>query len=230
MIECKIFLDGCDVLIQNAKNDLISGYTTNPSLMRKAGIASYETFAEKVLEVIKDKPVAFEVLSDDFKEMHRQALKIASWGENVNVKIPITNTKGESSLNLIIDLIKDGVTVNVTAITLISQIVPLLPAMNKAKRGFISIFAGRIGDCGSDYYAIMSKAVQLIDDDCPHIELIWASTREIYNVIQADRCGCDIITINSDLLKKMPLIGKSLKEMSIDTVRMFAKDAEGYSL
>ncbi len=230
MIETKIFLDGADQIIQNANNDLISGYTTNPSLLRKAGVASYETFAKQVLAVIKDKPVAFEVLSDDFKEMHRQALKVASWGENVNVKIPITNTKGESSLNLIIDLIKEGVTVNVTAITLLGQVIPLLPAMNKAKSGFVSIFAGRVADCGTDPEPIMRKAVQLIEDECPHIELIWASAREIFNVIQADRSGCDIITIGSDLLKKYPLIGKPLKEMSLSTVKMFQCDGEGYTL
>lgn len=230
MIETKIFLDGADQIIQNANNDLISGYTTNPSLLRKAGVASYETFARQVLEVITDKPVSFEVLSDYFDIMHRQALKIASWGKNVAVKIPITNSKGESSLGLIAELITDGVTVNVTAITLLGQVIPLLPAMNKAKKGFISMFAGRIADCGTDPEPIMRKAVQLIEDECPHIELIWASAREIFNVIQADRSGCDIITIGSDLLKKYPLIGKSLKEMSLDTVKMFARDAEGYTL
>lgn len=230
MIECKIFLDGCDAIFENAKNDLVAGFTSNPTLMKKAGVTEYETFAKEVLKVVKDKPVAFEVLSDDFKEMHRQALRIASWGENVNVKIPITNTKGESSLNLIIDLIKEGVTVNVTAITSLGQVIPLLPAMNKAKKGFISIFAGRIADCGTDPEPIMRKAVTLIEDECPHIELIWASAREIFNVIQADRSGCDIITIGSDLLKKYPLIGKPLKEMSLDTVKMFNRDAEGYSL
>jgi transaldolase len=226
-----IFLDGADAILQNANNDEIDGYTTNPTLLLKAGVVSYEAFAREVLMKITEKPVAFEVLSDDFEEMYRQAKLISSWGPNVNVKIPITNTKGESSLDLIKMLIKEGVTVNVTAITMIKQIIPLLPALSIAKRAFVSIFAGRIADTGTDPEPIMCKALYLLRDiPNPNIRLIWASAREIYNVQQAWSIDCDIITLSSDLYKKLPLLNKKLEEMSLDTVKMFVNDGKAFKL
>lgn len=231
-LEVELFLDGCDAILDNADNTLISGYTTNPTLMKKAGIVTYEAFAKQVLMRIDRKPVAFEVMTDDFIEMYRQAKVIQSWGKNVNVKIPITNTKGESSIPVIIDLINDGVTVNVTAITTLKQTIPVLEVMKHASAGFVSIFAGRIADCGIEPTELMTKIMYMKNDMCPQVKVIWASTRELYNVVQADQCGCDIITIGIDFLKKLPLLGTDPLEMSLNTVKMFASDFEtaGYKV
>lgn len=226
----KIFLDGCTAILENKDNPKIEGFTTNPSLMVKAGIKDYELFAKSVLWEIKEKPISFEVLSDEPTVMFIQAMKIASWGKNVAVKIPITTTNGDFNFQLIEALVREKVTVNVTAITMLSQVAFLLPVMKNAKDGYVSIFAGRICDCGTDAEPVMKKAVYLIKESCPNVKLIWASAREIFNVVQADRCECDIITINSDLLKKLPLLGKDLKEMSLETVQMFHSDGKNFSL
>lgn len=229
MVKTKIFLDGADAILENANNPDIAGFTTNPTLMKKAGVVSYEAFARQVLQKITDKPVAFEVLSDDFAEMHKQAFEISSWGNNVNVKIPVTNTKGESSVTLIGALLRKDICVNITAITTIKQIFNLLPLFNKHSRGYVSIFAGRIADTGQDPTHTI-RAAQYLLSDFPGIKLIWASAREIYNVRQADDCGCDIITIGMDLYKKLPLLGMDLNEMSLNTVKMFHDDGKSFKI
>lgn len=225
----KLFLDGADAILENADNPHIAGFTTNPTLMKKAGVVSYEAFARQVLTRITNKPVAFEVLSDDFDEMYKQALIINSWGKNVNVKIPITNTSGQSSIPLIKSLIKENVFVNVTAITKVGQVVELLPVLKNASFGYVSIFAGRIADTGVDPVPIMKKIKSFIND-CPCIEIIWASAREILNVTQADQCEIDIITIGIDLYKKYHVLGKDLGEMSLDTVKMFYNDGKSFHI
>lgn len=225
----KLFLDGADALLANAFNPEISGFTTNPTLMRKAGVTNYESFALKVLMKVTNKPVALEVLSDDFDEMYEEALILSSWGENVNVKIPITNTDGESSAPLIKRLVDKGININVTAITTVDQVRNLVPILSNAKKGFISIFAGRIADTGVDPVPMMNRIVAIMKA-CPHVEIIWASAREIYNVVQADNCNCDYITIGIDLYKKFPKIGMSLEDMSLDTVKMFNEDGQGFHI
>jgi transaldolase len=192
--------------------------------MKKAGIKDYEKFAKDILSHIKDKPISLEVFSDDFKEMERQANEIASWGENVYVKIPVTNTKGESSGILIEELSKNGVRVNVTAIMTYEQVETVFEALEKSKGAYISVFAGRIADAGVDPLPIMVKCVELLKEQ-DKIELIWASPREIFNIIQADNIGCHIITVTNDLLKKLGNIGKDLTVYSLDTVKMFYDDA-----
>jgi len=225
----KLFLDGADALLNNAFNPEISGFTTNPTLMKKAGVTNYESFALQVLLKVTQKPVALEVLSDDFDEMYEQALIISSWGSNVNVKIPITNTEGESSVPLIKRLVEKNININVTAITTIAQVSGLVPVLSKAKSGFISIFAGRIADTGIDPCDIMREAVFTMKR-CPNIKIIWASAREILNVVQAEECKCHYITIGIDLYKKLPLLGMSLDEMSLNTVKMFNIDGQGFHI
>ncbi|MDR3609426.1 MAG: transaldolase [Ignavibacteriaceae bacterium] len=225
-IKTKIFADGADLksIIEMNNNPLISGFTTNPTLMRKAGVNNYKNFALDVLSLINDKPVSFEVISDDFDEMERQALEISSWGKNVIVKIPITNTKKEISSSLVKRLCDAGVKINVTAVFTIEQMMKVLPNMSSAEAGYISIFAGRIADAGIDPLPIMAEAVEILSDH-PKIELIWASPREVYNIIQADQVKCHIITATDDILKKLNLLGKDLSEFSLDTVKMFFNDA-----
>jgi transaldolase len=231
-LEIELFLDDPGFIKDYANDSRISGFTSNPSLLKRAGIQNYEHWARFMLKEIGSKPLALEVMSDDFIEMYRQAKIIQSWGKNVNVKIPITNTKGESSVPLIIVLINDGITVNVTAITTLKQTIPILELMKHAKSGFVSIFCGRVSDCGENGVDLMTKIVYLKNDICPHIKLIWASTREVYNIIQANQCGCDIITIGADILKKLPLLGIDLEEISLRTVKMFYSDAQtaGYTI
>ena len=232
-LKVKLFADGADLngMLEMYKNPLIKGFTTNPTLMKKAGVTNYEDFARKILSVINDRPISFEVFSDDFDEMEVQALKISQWGENVNVKIPITNTKGKSSAELIKSLSEKGVKINVTAMFLIEQLEEVAPLLSSGAGGYVSIFAGRIADAGIDPVPIMEKAVRILKD-YPNVELIWASPRELYNVIQANEIGCHIITATNDILKKLPLLGKDLKEFSLDTVKMFYNDAlnAGYSI
>jgi transaldolase len=225
-LKTKIFADGAEKagMLEMYSNPLISGFTTNPTLMKKAGIKDYEKFAKDILSHIKDKPISLEVFSDDFKEMERQANEIASWGENVYVKIPVTNTKGESSGILIEELSKNGVRVNVTAIMTYEQVETVFEALEKSKGAYISVFAGRIADAGVDPLPIMVKCVELLKEQ-DKIELIWASPREIFNIIQADNIGCHIITVTNDLLKKLGNIGKDLTVYSLDTVKMFYDDA-----
>lgn len=232
-LQVKLFADGAEKagMLEMYRNPAISGFTTNPTLMKKAGITDYKEFALDILSVIKDKPISFEVFSDEFNEMERQARLIASWGENVFVKIPITNTKRQSSYDLVNILSSDGIKLNVTAILTLSQVVNILPALKKSPGAYISVFAGRIADSGMDPVPVMKECANLLAD-YPQIELIWASPRELYNLIQANEIGCHVITATNDILKKLPIIGKDLLDYSLDTVKMFYNDAlsAGYTL
>jgi len=223
----KLFADGADkeVMLEMYKNPMISGLTTNPSLMKKAGITDYVAFSKEILELIPDMPISLEVFSDDIKEMKRQALEIASWGKNVYVKIPITNTKGESTYDVIMYSAHMDIKVNVTAIFTIEQILEILPAITKCPAAYVSIFAGRIADTGVNPKPLMKLAKEVLKA-YPHIELLWASSRELYNVIEAESVGCDIITITKDIFNKLHMIGKDLNELSLDTVKTFYNDAQ----
>lgn len=225
-LRVKIFADGADKasILGFCSNQLIKGFTTNPTLMRKAGVTDYETFARDVLTAIGDRPISFEVFSDDFREMAHQARLIAKWGGNIYVKVPVTNTKGESSAPIVSELAADGIKLNVTALTTIGQLRKTAAALAHGPAACISIFAGRIADTGRDPVPLMAEAVQILAD-YPKIELIWASPRELLNVFQADSIGCHIITVSHDILAKLPLVGKDLDEYSLDTVKMFRDDA-----
>ena len=233
MMQVKIFADGADKqsILDLARNSWISGFTTNPTLMRKAGITDYESFGRDLTRAIPDRPFSFEVLSDDFDEMEQQALGIASWGDNVYVKIPITNTRGESSAPLVYRLAQRGVKINVTAVMTLDQVDGVLKSLRYGPPSCISIFAGRIADAGCDPLPILRGALARMRS-YPQIELIWASPRELFNIVQADAIGCHIITVTHDLLKKLPLIGRDLNEYSLDTVKMFFEDARaaGFTL
>ncbi len=225
-LKIKIFADGADssVMKRVYKEGLVKGFTTNPTLMRKAGINDYEAFAKDVLREIKDLPISFEVFSDEFSRMEEEAHKIASWGTNVNVKIPVTNTKGESSCALIKKLSSEGIYLNVTAILTLEQVEAVVDVLAPGSRSIISIFAGRVADTGRNPEQYMSKAVALSKKK-PKSEVLWASSRELLNVFQAQDCGCHIITVTDDILKKLSMIGKDLAELSLDTVKMFHRDA-----
>jgi transaldolase len=229
----KLFADGADAagMRELYRNHLVQGFTTNPTLMRKVGVTDYRAFARDILQAIPDRPISFEVFSDEFAEMKRQALEISQWGPNVYVKIPITNTRGESSYGLVRRLADDGVKVNVTAMLPLDQVVDILPALENAASAYVSIFAGRIADTGRDPVPIMTAAVELLRP-YPNVELIWASPRELLNVFQADAIGCHIITATHDILHKLHLVGKDLHAYSLDTVKMFYEDAQkgGYTL
>jgi transaldolase len=232
-LRVKIFADGAEKagILEMYSNPLIAGFTTNPTLMRKAGIKDYEGFARDILSVIHDRPISFEVFSDEFIEMEHQARAIASWGDNVYVKIPITNTKGASSVELIKKLTSVGVKINVTAMMTKSQVEMVVPILAKGQGSYVSVFAGRIADSGRDPIPMMKEIVVYLKK-YPKVELIWASPRELLNLFHADQIGCHIITMTNDLLKKIPLIGKDLNEFSIETVRMFYNDAvsAGYTI
>lgn len=225
-LNVKIFADGADLasILKLAQNPRITGFTTNPTLMRQAGIRDYEAFARTVVSQIPDRPISFEVFSDDFAEMEQQALHIASWGENVYVKIPVTNTKGESACPLLQSLAAQGVKMNVTAIMSLAQVRATVAALANAPQSFVSVFAGRIADTGRDPIPVMTAALKMLRP-YPHLELIWASPRELLNVVQASDINCHVITVTPDLLKKLNLLGKDLEEFSLDTVRMFYNDA-----
>lgn len=229
----KIFADGADKagMLEMYMKPFIKGFTTNPTLMRKVGVPDYEAFANDILNAIPDRPISFEVFSDEFDEMGRQANKIASWGENVYVKIPVMNTKRESSVELVRNLAKDGVKVNITAMMTLGQVQEMCEALAGGPAAYISVFAGRIADSGRDPVPIMAAAVEMCSI-FPNIELIWASPRELLNIFQADAIGCHVITVTNDILKKLSLVGKDLYEFSLDTVKMFRGDAlsAGYSL
>jgi transaldolase len=232
-LKVKLFADGADragMLAMCAKSH-IKGLTTNPTLMRKAGIANYRAFAKEMLAEIRDKPISFEVLSDDFVRMEREAQEIASWADNVYVKIPVTNTGRESSRALVGRLTDQKVKVNVTALTTLAQVREVLEALNPNVPSFVSVFAGRIADTGVDPMPLMSKAVHLLKVNTK-AELVWASSRELLNIFQADAVGCQVITVTPDILSKLPLVGYDLTEYSLDTVKMFYDDAQsaGYSL
>jgi transaldolase len=232
-LKIKIFADGANkaqILEANA-NPLICGFTTNPTLMRSAGVKDYEVFAREVLQRIKDRPISFEVFSDEFSEMERQARKIASWAENVFVKIPITNTRRQSSMELAATLSHSGVKVNVTAVLTLEQVQSATSALSGGAASVISVFAGRIADTGRDPVPLMTAAAELIGK-YSNIELLWASPRELLNIFQANDAGCDIITVQDSILTKLQLIGKNLNDYALETVLMFHDDARksGYSL
>ena len=232
-LKVKLFADGADLagMKEMAANPLIRGFTTNPTLMKKAGITDYKAFALQVLAAIPDRPVSFEVFADDFGQMEAQALEIASWGRNVNVKIPVTNTRGEFAGTVIERLSKQGVQVNVTALLTLKQVERVTERLAAETPAIISVFAGRIADTGVDPLPIMKKAVEIMKAK-PKAELIWASPRELLNVFQADAVGCHIITATNDILKKLALVGKDLDRYSLETVEMFYKDAKaaGYTV
>jgi transaldolase len=230
----KIYADGASLsaLLELSQNPQISGFTTNPTLMRKAGVKDYRAFAHEVLGHIQKKPISFEVFADDFAEMNRQARAIAAWGDNVYVKIPITNTKAESSIALVRELTAAGVKLNVTALCTLGQVHETAQALKGGAPSVISVFAGRVADTGRDPVPLMRAALEICAAADPRIELLWASPRELLNLVQAAEVGCHIITVTPDLLKKLELVGKDLGEFSLDTVKMFHRDAAdaGYEL
>jgi transaldolase len=232
-LRVKIFADGADIagMLEMYRNPLIKGFTTNPTLMRKAGVVNYEAFAREVLHAIPDRPVSIEVLSDAFDEMERQARKIASWAQNVYVKIPITDTRGDSSLDLVRRLARAEVKVNVTALMSLDQVRDASAALASGPPSYVSVFAGRIADTGREPAPLMAAAVELLSP-YPNIELIWSSPREVLNIFHADAVGCHIVTVTNDLLSKLDLIGKDLCAFSLETVQMFSNDAiaAGYQL
>ena len=228
-----IYADGAnmkDILYFNSKK-FIKGLTTNPTLMKKSGVKDYQKFALDVLKIVKKKPISFEVFSDDFKEMYRQAKIISSWGDNVFVKIPVTNTKGLSSYKLISKLSNEGIKLNVTAVLLQDQVNNIVKSLNKKTRSIISIFAGRIADTGRDPIPLVKKSV-LLTKKYKNIQILWASTRESLNIFQAQKINCDIITVTTDILSKVNIFGYDLKKYSLDTVKMFYNDAAkaGYKI
>ncbi len=225
-LKVKLFADGADLagMKEMAANRLIRGFTTNPTLMRKAGVTEYKAFALEVLQAIPDRPVSFEVFADDFPTMEAQALEIASWGKHVNVKIPVTNTKGEFCGPLVERLSRQSVQVNVTAVMTLDQVRRITERLHAETPAIISVFAGRIADTGRDPVPLMAEAVRVMGAK-PRAELIWASPRELLNIFQADQVGCHIITATNDILKKLSLAGKDLDKYSLETVEMFYKDA-----
>jgi len=233
-LKVKLFADGADRagMLNLYANPLIQGMTTNPTLMNKVGIRDYEAFARDILQTVKDKPVSFEVFSDETPEMRRQALKIAGWQQNVYVKIPITNTRAESSLPLIRDLAKEGVRLNITAILTVDQVRGVADALNPKVPSIVSVFAGRIADTGRDPVPDMIASRKLLKGN-PKSELLWASVREVLNIFQANDCGCHIVTVPHEILNKaIKMVGMDLTALSLDTVKLFAKDAQaaGFSL
>jgi transaldolase len=232
-LSVKIFADGADraSMLDMHARPYIKGLTTNPTLMRKAGIANYRAFARDILSEITDKPISFEVLADEFAEMERQALEIAGWADNVYVKIPVINTKREPCRALVRRLAERQVKLNVTAVMTLAQVQDLASALSPATPAYVSVFAGRIADTGLDPLPLMAKAVQIFKRH-PDAEIVWASTREVLNIFQADAAGCHVITVTPDILGKLSLVGYDLDEYSLDTVKMFYDDARvaGFSL
>jgi transaldolase len=232
-LSVKIFADGADVagMVELYRKPYIKGFTTNPTLMRKSGISDYRAFALQVLQAIPDRPISFEVFSDEFDDMERQAREIASWGDHVYVKIPVTNTRRESACDLVRRLSHAGVKLNVTALLTLDQVRDVTAAVAGGAPACISVFAGRIADTGYDPVPLMAAAVELMRL-APNAELIWASPRELLNIFHADAIGCHIITVTHDILKKLSLVGYDLREYSLDTVKMFHTDAKqaGFTL
>ena len=225
-LKIKIFADGADlesIKLLNSKN-FVKGFTTNPSLMKKSGIKDYKNFALDLLKYIKDKPISFEVFSDDLIEMEKQAEEIASWGKNINVKIPVTNTQKIKTTEIIKRLSNKGIQCNVTAIFTINQLKEVVESLNSTTPAILSVFAGRIADAGQDAEKIMIESIKIAKSK-PHSEVLWASTREIYNIFQADKIGTHIITVPHDILGKINSLGKNLEEFSLETVKGFYKDA-----
>jgi len=232
-LKVKIYADGADkaAMLEMYANPRIQGFTTNPTLMRKSGVSDYRAFAREILDLIPDRPISFEVFADDLEEMERQALEIASWGKNVIVKVPVTNTRGQSLDGLLERLAAADVKMNVTALLTLSQVRQVMEFIGGGPTCKISVFAGRIADTGRDPVPVMAAAVELLRP-YPNLELIWASPRELLNVFQANAIGCHIITATTDILKKLSLVGKDLTEYSLETVKMFYEDARlsGYKL
>ena len=233
-LRTKIYADGADKagMVELYRNPLIRGLTTNPTLMKKAGITDYEGFARELLQRVTEKPVSFEVFADEFGDMRRQALRIREWGQNVYVKIPVLNPRGESAIGLIRDLARDGVKMNVTAILTEDQVAEVIGALDPDVPAVVSIFAGRIADTGRDPMIVMRKTRRMMDR-LPQAELLWASVREVFNIFQADEAGCHIVTVPHDILRKaIAMCGRDLDALSLDTVRMFDRDAKaaGFTL
>lgn len=227
-LNVKIFADGADKagMLEMYAKPFIKGFTTNPTLMRKAGIADYKAFAREILQEIPDRPISFEVFSDEFPEMERQAMEIAGWGDNVYVKIPVTNTRRHPCYELVRKLTKNGAKVNVTALMALEQVRDVVAVLDPETPSYVSVFAGRVADTGRDPVPLMAAAVELLKAR-PKAELIWASPRELLNIFQADAIGCHVITVTNDTLKKLALVGRDLHDYSLDTVKMFYEDAKG---
>ncbi|MGH9581475.1 MAG: transaldolase [Bryobacteraceae bacterium] len=225
-LKVKLFADGADrrTMLELSENPAIKGFTTNPTLMRKAGVRDYEGFAREMIEAIPDRPISFEVFADEFDEMERQAYTIASWGDNVYVKVPVTNTRGKSASHLIHRLSQSGVKVNATAIMTLEQIRETVFALAAGAPSYVSVFAGRIADTGRDPVPILRAALDLMRP-YPHMELIWASPREVLNIFQAEEIGCHILTATNDILQRLNLVGRDLSQYSLNTVQMFYDDA-----
>jgi transaldolase len=232
-LKVKLFADGAEKagMLEMYAKPYITGFTTNPTLMHKVGLKDYRAFAKEIVAEIPDRHISFEVFSDEFDEMERQAREIATWGENVYVKIPVTTTTGESLAPLVRELSEDGVQVNVTALFTTAQVELITEAVRDGAPSYVSVFAGRIADAGVDPLPIMARSVDILSD-APRAELIWASPREVLNVVQADQVGCHIITMTHDLLPKVKSLGKNLEQFSLETVQMFHRDAvaAGFSL
>jgi transaldolase len=226
-LKVRIFADGADKdgMLEVYRHPPVKGFTTNPTLMRKAGVSDYEMFARDILSVIPDRSISFEVFADDFDEMERQARRIAPWGKHVSVKIPITNTKRESSIPLVRKLSQDGIALNVTAMFTLQQVQDVVGAVKGGAPCFVSVFAGRIADTGRDPVPLMAEAVKRLKE-APNTALIWASPRELLNIFQADDIGCHVITVTNDILKKLSLVGKDMDDYSLETVKMFYDDGQ----
>jgi len=229
----KIFADGADItgMREEYKKGYVSGFTTNPTLMKNAGVADYEIFAREIAMEITDLPLSFEVFSDDFEIMEKEARKIGSWGDNIYIKLPVTNTKGESTTGLIKKLSSEGFKLNITAILTIEQVEGVVDSLTSGTGAYVSVFAGRIADTGVDPIPMMKKTVEICRRKAG-IESLWASTRELLNIFQAQDCGVDIITVTNDILKKLTMVGMDLSDLSLDTVKMFYNDGQslGYRL
>ncbi|HEY8133378.1 MAG TPA: transaldolase [Thermoanaerobaculia bacterium] len=225
-LKIDLYADGADIgdMVAARDSGLVKGFTTNPTLMRKSGISDYEAFARDALKAVGGLPISFEVFADEFEEMERQAKRIATWGDGVFVKIPITNTRGASSINLIRRLSAAGVRLNITAMLTLDQVRCVVDAVDKNVPAIVSVFAGRIADTGRDPVPLMTEAAGIVRKK-PKAQLLWASPRELLNIFQADACGCHIITVTGDILKKLAMVGKSLDDLSLDTVKMFYNDA-----
>lgn len=232
-LKIKIYADGADLtsMLEEYNKGIVSGFTTNPSLMKVAGIKSYRDFGKNILKEIKDMPISFEVFGDDEETIIKEARELFTWGENVYVKIPVVNTKGEFNENIIKTLVEEKVKLNITAIFTYKQVKDVMSLLNKDSEAIISIFAGRIADAGVDPIGIMKEAIELAKD-YQKVEILWASCRELYSIIEANNIGCDIITVQNSILKKIDLLGKDLNEYSIETVNDFFRDANslGFSI
>ena len=232
-LRVKIFADGADrnAIAELATNPVVSGFTTNPTLMRAAGVENYEAFERDIVELVPELPISLEVFSDDFGEMEQQARTISQWGENVFVKIPVTNTRGDSAAEVVRHLVAEGVRLNVTALTTVRQVEEISAELSGCTAAYVSVFAGLIADTGRDPSPIMAEAVGVLGAQ-PQLQLIWASPRELLNILHADAVGCHVITVTQQLLAKLPWLGRDLEGVSLDTVRMFHDDARAanYSL